>query len=476
MITLFLATFISSIESNIISTAMPTIIGDLHGVDIMNWAFSGFLLAGLIATPVYGKLSDLLGRKFVFITGILIFIIASLWISLSSSMGMLVLGRVIQGIGAGVVMPISYAIIADTYEFHKRAQMIGLNGAIWSFTFILSPLLGGFIVDHFNWRIIFIIAIPIGIIIMILIQIFLDNHPTKKKYHFDYLGIILISISLLSFMIILQMLSRNLVIDAQIATYFMIDTISTLLFIRHEHLTSDPIVPTSMFGNHQFVLPNVLSFMTSGFLMLFNIYLPEWIQGLLGLSASSVGIIILIGSIFWILGSFMTGWLLKILRSKFVAGIGIIVLTAGAILLAFMNQNTSILWLIIIISICELGIGIVITMSTTIVQSKVHTDNIGAATSFNTVSKTLGQVVMTLLFGIVSNISMKIKIVQTPKSSFKIMNQLINPRKIHLINPKLIPNLRAILYFAIHNVFIMASFLIILTCIFYFIDQRKGLN
>ncbi len=152
---IFIATFMSAIEGTIVSTAMPTIVGDLSGVALMNWVFSIFLLTNAMATPIYGKLSDMFGRKRLFLFGLGTFIVGSTLSGMSNSMTELIIWRAVQGIGAGSIMPISFTIIADIYPFEKRAKVMGFNGSAWGIASIVAPLLGGFIVDQMSWHWIF---------------------------------------------------------------------------------------------------------------------------------------------------------------------------------------------------------------------------------------------------------------------------------------------------------------------------------
>ncbi|MCT6848788.1 MAG: MFS transporter, partial [Apilactobacillus kunkeei] len=167
-ISLFIATFMSAVEGTIVSTAMPTIVGDLHGVSIMNWVFSVYLLTNAISTPIYGKLSDQFGRKKIFIFGIVIFLIGSIFSGMSNSMTTLIIWRAIQGVGAGVIMPLSYTIVADIYSDENRGKILGLNGAIWGIASILAPLIGGFLVDSLSWHWVFFLNLPLGIIALII--------------------------------------------------------------------------------------------------------------------------------------------------------------------------------------------------------------------------------------------------------------------------------------------------------------------
>ncbi len=154
---IFLTTFMSAVEGTIVSTAMPTIVSDLDGLEIMNWVVSIFLLMTAISTPLYGKMADRFGRKPVFLFGILVFVLGSCLCGLSHNMLQLIVFRVIQGIGSGAIQPVAITMLADMYPLHKRAKMIGLNSSFWGLASVIAPLLGGFIVQHLTWHWVFIL-------------------------------------------------------------------------------------------------------------------------------------------------------------------------------------------------------------------------------------------------------------------------------------------------------------------------------
>src|SRR5699024_9207508 len=205
---LFIATFLSAVEGTIVSTAMPTIVGDLEGISIMNWVFSIFLLTSTLTTPIYGKLADNIGRKPVFIAGLIIFLTGSVLSGFSASMPQLIIWRAIQGIGAGAILPISNTIIADIYPPEKRAQIMGINNSAWGIASVVAPLLGGLIVDNFTWRWVFFINLPFGLLSMILTLMFLKEDKRATEGHLDIWGIVWLSMTISGILYGVELLNK----------------------------------------------------------------------------------------------------------------------------------------------------------------------------------------------------------------------------------------------------------------------------
>lgn len=472
-IALFVATFMSAVEGTIVSTAMPTIVGDLHGVSLMNWVFSIFLLTNAIATPIYGKLADQLGRKPMFMVGISIFIIGSVMSGFSNSMPVLIIWRAVQGIGAGSIMPISNTIIADIYPLEKRAQVMGLNGAAWGIASIIAPLLGGFIVDNLTWHWIFFINLPIGLIVIAMIAVFFKEQKRVRSTSIDYGGMILLTISLLALMYGFQSLGQSKIAWPVLAVCFLITLVTIIWFVRHERVTSDPLIPMELFDNRTFVVQNVVVALVSGFLIGFEVYLPDWTQGILGLRASMAGFAITPSSLMWIVGSFIAGKLITRFRPNQIINISLSLILVGAIAMVMLPAYTPFWSFLLISAICGTGFGITITSTTIVVQNQVQSDQIGVATSFNTLCRTLGQSLMISIFGIIMNSSMIRGVRQTDGATMGMMNKLINPQTAHELSAVMLPKLRMVLYDTLHNIFIVALGLIVLAFIFNFTDRRS---
>lgn len=472
-IAIFIATFMSAIEGTIVSTAMPTIVGDLHGVALMNWVFSIFLLTNAIATPIYGKLSDMFGRKRLFLTGLAIFIVGSTLSGLAQNMTELIIWRAVQGIGAGSIMPISFTIIADIYPFEKRARVMGFNGSAWGIASIVAPLLGGFIVDQLTWHWIFFINIPVGLLAMVMIGVCLKETKRTSHQPLDLLGSLLLSVGLLALMYGFQVMGETQLNWPILIVSFLVSIGGFGLFIRHEGRTVNPIIPLGLFKQRTFVTQNLVAALISGFLMGFEVYLPTWTQGLLGLPASLAGFAITPSSLMWIVGSFVAGKLLLVTTPKRIIELSLSFILIGGLAMALVPESTPFAWFFLIAAICGTGFGITITTTTVTVQSQVEPKDVGVATSLNTLSRTLGQTVMIAVFGIVMNVQMARGVTRHAGTTLDMMNKLINPQTATELPTKLLAPLREILYSGLHWIFIIGVGLILLAYVINGLDRSR---
>lgn len=467
-IAIFVATFMTAVEGTIISTAMPTIIGSLEGMSIMNWVFSIYLLTNAIMTPIYGKLSDMIGRKPIFITGLLIFVIGSSLCGLAQSMEQLILFRAIQGIGAGAIMPVTSTIIADIYPFEKRAKIMGLNGAAWGIAGIFGPLFGGFIVDHLSWHWIFYINVPIGIVTIILISLFLHEDFTYEKKAVDYLGSITLTGTLLFLLYGIQVFGDAGTFKAPMLIWFGAAAVSFASFIFVEKRAADPILPLSLFSNRTFVIQNLAAALVSGFLIGVDVYIPMWMQGLKGLKAAMGGFAITPMSLTWIVGSFIAGQMLLKRPVKTILTTSLTIVSLSAFILVLLPITTPFYVFLLVTALIGLGMGLTITTTTVTVQNVVPKNQIGVATSVNTLFRILGQTIMVSLYGIILNHKMaeQLTVHQSTGVESNMMNELINPLTAVHLDPNLLPTLRGILYDGIHNVFFYGLMTVLLALIF----------
>lgn len=471
-VAVFVATFMTAVEGTIVSTAMPTIIGSLHGVSLMNWVFSIYLLMTALSTPVYGKLADILGRKPVFIFGLILFTIGSLLCGLSQSMIMLILSRVVQGIGAGSIQPIAFTIIADIYPIEKRAKVIGLNGSSWGIASVIAPLLGGFIVEKLSWHWVFMINIPIGLITIGLIWIYLVENIERKKSAIDYKGTILLVVLLLSLMLGLQNLSnKNIMIPVAL---ILISIVSLFIFIHVEKNAKDSIIPLALFKNKTFVIQNLIALLVSGYLIGFEAYLPTWMQGVLGLKASLGGFAVTPSSIMWVIASLWAGSLLKKYAPNKIIYISLFFLFISVFGLILAPINAPFWYFLLVATVSGVGFGLTITTTTVASQSAVKSNEIGVATSFNTLCRTIGQSLMVSVFGIVLNQKMLSGVAQNKNYTMDMMNKLIDPQTAGQLPHNLLPGLKQILFNGLHGIYLVGVVLIILALLLNLLEFKNN--
>lgn len=465
-ICIFIATFMTAIEGTIISTALPRIVGSLEGIEIMNWVVSIYLLTNAMMTPIYGKLIDKIGRKPVFLVGILIFIIGSALSGMSQSMIQLIIFRAIQGVGAGSIVPVSLTIIADLYPVEKRANILGLNSAAWGIASIVGPLAGGFIVDTFSWHWIFLINVPIGIVLMGLFWVYMVEEDFEvNKDKIDFAGSFFMLIMLISLLFGFQTVSKGFSVITLIS--FAIFIVTLIIFIKVEKRVKDPIISLDLFKNKTYVAVNLMAALIAGYLMAVEVYIPTWMQAVVGKSAMLGGIVLAPMSVIWMVGSFISGKSMKKYNSRQIILMGLVPLLVAGVGLIFVTPETPYSLFLLYSLIFGIGFGITMTILTVLAQSTVDASQVGVATSVFTLSRTLGQTVMISIFGLVVNTTMHSAIATKKDSGIteQMMNDVINPDKIQNIPSELIGDLRLILSDGIHNVFVLGFGLVIIAVV-----------
>ncbi|MFT8412415.1 MDR family MFS transporter [Schleiferilactobacillus perolens] len=474
-VAIFVATFMTAVEGTIVSTAMPTIIGNLHGVELMNWVFSIYLLTNAMVTPVYGKLADAIGRKPVLLVGLVIFIGGSCLAGLAQNMIQLIAFRALQGIGAGAIQPVTFTIIADIYPIEKRAKVLGFNGSAWGIASVVAPLLGGFIVEKLSWHWIFFINLPIGLITIALVQFFFFEERRSQRVHIDYPGVFSLLTTLFALMIGLQMLTDpNQRLVAMIA--LVIFVVGFVIFLRVEQKASDPVIDLKLFRNRSFVIQNSVAALVSGFLIGFESYMPMWMQGILGMPASMGGFAVTPSSVMWIIGSFLAGHMLVRWSPKRLLTIALIWLLLGGIALATVPVTTPFVVFLVIAGWLGIAFGTIITITTVTVQNAVTQSEVGVATSFNTLSRTLGQTLMVSIFGIVLNTHFAQGVQAHGNITTDMLNKLIDPQTAKGLPAHLLPALHNILYSGLHGVYLVGIGVIVIALICNLFDVPEKLR
>ncbi len=397
---LLIATFLSAIEGTIISTAMPAIAAKLGGLELISWVFAVYLLTSAVATPIFGKLADLFGRKKVFLAGTSLFVIGSMLCGLAQNMEQLILCRALQGVGAGAVVPITFTIIGDIFTFEQRAKVQGLFSSVWGIAGIFGPLVGGFFVDYISWHWIFFFNVPFGLLSIWLIAKNLDEKLDKRKPKIDYGGAFTFTIGTTALLLVL-LTGGNEIPWSSVVMYILLAIsaifLALFIFIQVSHL--EPLIPVKLFRYREVSVSNLVSFLASGILIGITAYIPLWVQGVLGKGAMFSGMVLMPMSLGWPLGATFGSRLLIRHGPKAVSFTGIVCLAIGSFALTAITMSTPAWVILFIIFILGLGFGLAMTVFTIIVQSAVKWNLRGAATSSNTFFRTLGQTLGVAVLG-----------------------------------------------------------------------------
>ena len=300
IIALMLGMALAALDTTIVGTALPSIVGKLGGITLYSWVFSAYLLTSTTTVPIYGKLADLFGRKPVFLFGTAVFLIGSAACGAAQSMEQLIIFRAIQGLGAGAVLPIVLTIIGDIFPLEERARVQGLFSGVWGLSSIVGPALGGVIVDHFSWRWVFYINIPFGLLSAFLLIITLKENVERKQRSIDYLGTLTLTFGIIA---LLFALLQGGVTWAWTSLpslgLFALAVVLIALFLFQETRASEPILPLTLFSNRIIAISSIGGVVLGVVLFGVTSYVPLFVQGVKGGTATSAGIT---------LGPFLVAW------------------------------------------------------------------------------------------------------------------------------------------------------------------------
>ncbi|SFC76857.1 MDR family MFS transporter [Clostridium uliginosum] len=399
VIAIMIVMFLVAFEGTVVTTAMPTIAKDLQGYNLISLVFAAYLLTSAVSTPIYGKFSDLYGRKKTLSIGIIIFLIGSSLCGLSQTMIQLIIFRALQGIGAGSIFTVTYTIVGDIFELSEKAKVQGFLSTVWGIATLLGPFLGGFLIDYLSWHWIFFINIPFGLLSIFMLKKNLEEVIVPNNAKTDYLGALFLTIAIVS--ILLTAFSNS--INYKII-FLILAIISIIIFYFVEKKSDEPIVPFDIFTRN-IVLVNLICFFIAGLLMGIEAYTPIFTQNILGYNPTISGLTMAPMSISWILSSFILSKALPKYGAKNIIQLSLLILILSSVCLSFLKVNTSIIFLIIPLIFMGFSFGGIFTTSTIAVQDDVSADRIGVSTSTNTLIRTLGQTIVVSIFGGISTSS-----------------------------------------------------------------------
>lgn len=398
VIALMLVTFLAAFEGTVVSTAMPTIARDLNGYNLISWIFSAYLLTSAVSTPIYGKLSDLFGRKKIITIGIIVFLVGTTLSGLSQNMVELIAFRALQGLGAGAILTLTYTIIGDLFETSEKAKMQGFLSTVWGVASILGPFVGGAILAKLSWHWIFFVNIPFGLVGIYMINRHFHETVVKRKATIDYLGSLFLTITIVALLFAcLETHDMKLLVG-----FIIIAIISLIIFCIVESKAKEPIVPKKIFTRTTIII-NIICFIVSVILISIQSYMPIYTQNVLGYSPLVSGLFLAPMSIAWFSTAFILSRTLPKYGEKKVITVAMLVLIISTGIVEILGVNTNIAILIFAMFIIGFGFGGVLNTSIIVVQEAVSPRDIGVSTSTTTLIRTLGQTIGVSIFGAVMN-------------------------------------------------------------------------
>jgi EmrB/QacA subfamily drug resistance transporter len=396
-----LGLLLASLDSTIVGTSMPKIVASLGGMERYTWVATVYMLAMTIAMPISGKLNDMIRRKKLFLAGIGIFLTGSALCGMSGSMSQLIAFRGFQGIGAGVLMSSAFILIGDIFPPLERARYQGVLGAVFALSSLIGPSLGGILSDSLGWRWTFFVNLPAGAAALMFIATTLPNRTLDcRDKSLDIAGILTLIASILPLMLAFSLAGKTLAWNStEITGLLAFGTVMTVVFLLVESKARNPVIPLSLFKNRTFNISSIGRFMASAGLYGAVMFIPLFMQKVLGTSATSSGIVTTPLTLMMLFASVITGQIIaKTRKYKFLAIFGFLLMAAGMFLSSRMGAGTTKAAVILNMVITGFGLGISAPIFILAVQNSLPREQLGVATSsvqfFGNVGGTIGMAAM----------------------------------------------------------------------------------
>ncbi len=418
---------LAAMDSTIISTAIPQIVGDLGGFSLFSWVFSIYLLAQTVTIPIYGKLADIYGRKPILIFGTVVFLIGSATSAAAWNMISLILFRGLQGLGAGSILATVNTIAGDIYTVKERAKIQGWLSSVWGMAAILGPTLGGAFAQYATWRWIFLINLPIGFISILLIVLFFKEKLEKRPHHIDYRGAVMMLIAGTTLIFTLMQGGQSWPwISLQSAGMFLLTAALIYLTIYLEKRSPEPIMPVWIWKNRILVGAN-LAVIGMGAMMLGpNMYLPIYSQSVLGLGAIAAGFVLASMSVGWPVASTLSGRLYLKIGFRDTAIIGTLIIILFSVIFILYPFKAPV-WIFVANQVMlGAGFGLLSTPTLVGIQSIVKWGQRGVVTGSNMFSRYLGQSIGAAVLGGIFNTSMRSRLETAPADLKSQLPQNVN--------------------------------------------------
>jgi EmrB/QacA subfamily drug resistance transporter len=380
---MMLATLLAALDQTVVATALPQIVTDLRGFEQLAWVITAYLVAATVTVPLYGKLSDIYGRRAMFVVAISIFLIGSALCGASQDMSQLVASRAVQGLGAGGLLPLAQAAIADLFSPRERGRYQGYIAAMWATAAVAGPLLGGTLTDAASWRWIFFVNLPLGAVALIVVLRTMRAPAQARPHRIDYAGAAILTVGITALLLALTWGGTTYPWGSpQVLGCLVGGLLLVAAFLRVEQRVEEPLLPLTLFHQRIFTVSTLAGFVVGAVLFAVSIYVPVFSQGVQRISATSSGIVLIPFSLGWVAAATITGQLItRTGRYRPFPIFGGVLILAGLVMLALLNAGSSPTAVGAILVVTGFGMGMTFQPYVIATQNAVDTGNLGIATA-----------------------------------------------------------------------------------------------
>ena len=389
---MMLATLLAALDQTIVATALPQIVADLGGFDQLSWVVTAYLIASTVTIPLYGKLSDLYGRRRLMAASIVLFVAGSVLCALAGSMTQLVLARALQGLGAGGLIPLSQAAIADLFPPRERGRYLGFIGAMWAVAAVAGPLLGGTLTDHASWRWIFWINLPLGALALAVVLRNMPRAGERREHAIDWTGGAVLSVGATALLLACAWGGTTYPWDSAPVVLTGLGGLALVAsFVAIERRAAEPLLPLHLFRVKDLTVATLGCLVIGAVLFGVTVYVPVYVQSVLGASATASGVILMPMALTWVVVVFFVGQLItRTGRYKVFPVVGSVLVLCGLGVLTQIDVGTSRLLVGIALSVLGFGMGISLQPYLIAGQNAVDPGEIGVATSSMQFARSMG--------------------------------------------------------------------------------------
>jgi len=397
-----LGLFLSAMDQTIVGTAMPRIIADLSGLKLYAWVFTSYMLASTTAVPIVGKMGDMYGRKNFFLIGIVIFLIGSVLSGMSQTMTQLILFRGVQGLGGGMIFANAFAIIGDLYPPAERGKYAGLMSGVFGLASVIGPLVGGYITDNLSWRWVFYVNIPLGgLALFVLAAVLPAQARVGAGRKLDYWGAAALAMAIAPLLLGFSWAGTDYGWGSpQVVLSFAFAAMMAGIFWLVERRAEEPVIPFALFRSGIFAVATAITFVTGAAMFSGSVYIPLFMQGVLGFSATNSGLVMMPMTLSMVCGSMISGQVVsRTGKYKWMSVIGLAIATGGLYILSAMDVNSSQFVGMSGMAVLGFGLGTSFTPLVLSVQNSVPYSMMGVTTSLNQFARSVGGTIGVAIMG-----------------------------------------------------------------------------